>query len=100
MGEEIGMLPDFEKIYPMNKFNSTDGKFEYNAFVVTVFEDFTPDTNGESAGYAWVNLRMYPRPLHQGAKLVLENRDMLDKISTIWDSKRGVNNLPNWLDSF
>jgi 8-oxo-dGTP pyrophosphatase MutT (NUDIX family) len=100
LNEEIGMLPDFEKIYPLHKFTSADKKFEYNAFVVTVFEEFTPDTNGESAGYAWVNLRMYPRPLHQGAKLVLTNPDMIEKIETIWESKRGANDLPNWLDSF
>jgi len=100
LGEEIGMLPDFEKIYPLHKFTSADKKFEYNAFVVTVFEEFTPDTNGESAGYAWVNLGMYPKPLHQGAKVVLQNPEMTEKIKTIWESKRDMNDLPNWLDSF
>jgi len=43
---------------------------------------------------------MYPRPLHQGARLVLTNPDMIEKIETIWESKRDVNDLPNWLDSF
>ena len=100
LNEEIGMLPDFEKIYPLHKFTSADKRFIYNAFVVTVFEEFTPDTNGESSGYAWVDLKYYPRPLHQGAKLVLANQHMIEKIQTILESKRGVNDLPNWLDSF
>ena len=100
LNEEIGMLPDMEKIYPLHKFTSKDQNFEYNAFVVTTFEEFSPQTNRESAGYAWVDLRMYPRPLHQGAKMVLKNPDMLAKIETIWESKRDANDLPNWLDSF
>jgi 8-oxo-dGTP pyrophosphatase MutT (NUDIX family) len=98
--EEVGILPDFEKIHPLHKFTSDDGHFEYNAFVVTVFEEFTPQTNDETAGYAWVNHQMAPRPLHQGARLVLENPAMLDKISTILASRRSGTDIQNWLDTF
>lgn len=100
LNEEIGLLPDFEKIYPLHKFTSNDKKFEYNAFVVTVFEEFLPQTNGETAGYVWVDINKYPQPLHQGAKLVLHNPAMKEKIRTIYENKKDSTDLPNWLDSF
>jgi len=98
--EEIGLLPDFEKIYPLHKFTSLDQHFEYNAFVVTVFEEFTPSTNDETAGYAWVNYHMVPRPLHQGAKLVFENPEMIKKITTILETHTNSGDIRNWLDTF
>lgn len=98
--EEIGMLPDVEKIHPLNKFTSRDKNFEYTVFVVTVFEEFVPTLNNESAGYAWVDLDRYPRPLHQGANIVLTNDKMMQKIKTIYSTKKDHNTSSNWLDSF
>ena len=54
----------------------------------------------ESAGYAWVKLGSWPKPLHRGAKLVLDKPDMVDKIKAIWERQNGKLDLPNWLDSF
>jgi 8-oxo-dGTP pyrophosphatase MutT (NUDIX family) len=84
--EEIGFVPFIVKTYPLHKFTSRDKNFVYNAFVVAVESEFVPKTNGETAGYAWVNIDSYPKPLHRGAKFVLHNKDMIVKLKTIVDT--------------
>tara|TARA_B110000503_G_scaffold37177_1_gene60826 strand:+ start:10699 stop:11157 length:459 start_codon:yes stop_codon:yes gene_type:complete len=98
--EELGALPDIEKVYPIHTFLSDDNRFTYYTFCITVFEEFVPVTNDESAGYAWVQLGAWPKPLHRGARVVLGKPDMVDKISAIWERQRDKEDLPNWLDSF
>lgn len=98
--EEIGLLPDFEGVYHLNKFTSEDKRFQYFAYVVTVFEEFIPQTNRESAGFSWTTVDSVPKPLHQGAKLVLNNKKHVDIINSYYESKKDSTNLPNWLDSF
>jgi 8-oxo-dGTP pyrophosphatase MutT (NUDIX family) len=98
--EEIGPLPDIEKVYPIHTFLSDDGNFTYHTFCVTVFEEFVPVTNGETSGYAWVKLGAWPNPLHRGAKLVLHKKEMVEKISSIWERQQGKLDLPNWLETF
>jgi 8-oxo-dGTP pyrophosphatase MutT (NUDIX family) len=98
--EEMGILPDIEKVYPIHTFLSDDGEFTYHTFCVTVFEEFIPQTNGETAGYAWVPLTSVPKPLHRGARLVLHKKEMTDKISAIYERQKDKIDLPNWLDSF
>ena len=82
------------------KFLSEDKKFTYNTFCVTVFEEFIPVCNGESSGYAWVGIHAWPKPLHRGARAVLEQPDMVEKITTIYNRQKDKLDLPNWLDSF
>jgi 8-oxo-dGTP pyrophosphatase MutT (NUDIX family) len=98
--EEMGELPDIEKVYPIHTFLSEDNKFTYHTFCISVFEEFIPVTNDESAGYAWVQMGAWPKPLHRGARVVLEKPDMSDKIVSIWERQRYKEDLPNWLDSF
>ena len=98
--EELGPLPDIEKVYPLNEFISDDKKFTYNTFCVTVFEEFIPQCNHESAGYCWTNLDCWPKPLHRGAKLVLQRPEMVEKITTIYNRQKDKLDLPNWLDDF
>jgi len=83
--EELGFLPEITKFYPLHKMVSNDESFEYDTFLATVPHEFTPQINGESEGYAWVNYDRYPVPLHPGAKLVLQNPRILSKIKTIVD---------------
>ena len=98
--EEMGDLPDIEKVYPIHTFVSNDKKFTYHTYCVTVFEEFIPVTNNETAGYAWVEIDAWPKPLHRGARVVLEKADMVDKIVAIWERQRYKGDLSNWLDSF
>lgn len=96
--EEIGMLPNVEKVYPLNKFTSPDRKFTYNTFVVTIYEEFVPVLNNESDGFCWVKIGNWPRPLHPGVKAQLFNKDIVKKIKTIHNNCAVDGS--NWLDSF
>lgn len=98
--EEMGILPDIEKVYPIHTFLSDDNNFTYHTFCVTVFEEFIPQTNNETAGYAWVPLYAVPKPLHRGARMVLQKKEMMDKIAIIYEQKKDHLDLPNWLDTF
>lgn len=83
--EELGYLPDIVKFYPLHKMINNINSFEYNTFLATVQNEFIPNLNNESEGYAWVNYDRYPEPLHPGAKSVLQNPQILSKIKTIVD---------------
>ena len=55
----------------------------YYSFVAVVEEEFIPTLNDESAGYAWVNIGQWPKPLHEGARVTLGRNKGTSKLSTI-----------------
>lgn len=81
--EEIGFVPELTKLNPIDVFQSNDKNFYYYSFVAVVENEFIPTLNGESAGYAWVNIDNWPQPLHQGAKVTLTRNGGAEKIKTI-----------------
>lgn len=83
INEELGMMPDVQRIIPVNKFTAQNGKFEYNSFVITVKNEFTPVLNKESDGFCWVDVGKWPRPLHSGAKIQCKSKQFIKKLKTI-----------------
>ena len=83
--EEIGFMPELAKLNPIDVYQSRDKKFFYYSFVAVVEQEFSPKLNGESAGYAWVDIGVWPKPLHQGALITLTKNGGTDKIHTILD---------------
>lgn len=83
MSEEMGAIPDFERIYPFDVYQSRDGHFRYYSFVCIVGEEFVPELNSESCGYCWINLGEWPKPMHQGAKISFCNEKSIEKIRMI-----------------
>lgn len=82
--EEIGFVPELQKLNPLDVYQSKDKKFYYYSFVYVVEEEFMPPKiNGESAGYAWVNIGQWPKPLHNGAKVTLSYNKGTEKLHTI-----------------
>lgn len=81
--EEMGFVPDIEKIYPFDVYQSKDKHFKYYSFVCIVEDEFIPELNNESCGYAWIDLGQWPRPMHQGAKISFCNQKAIDKIRII-----------------
>jgi 8-oxo-dGTP pyrophosphatase MutT (NUDIX family) len=83
IGEEMGEIPDILKIYPLHKYSSRDGSFEYNSFCCVVEDEFIPSLNIESAGYSWVEPNIWPRPLHNGAKGFLLSKTFKGKLNAL-----------------
>lgn len=81
--EEMGFVPEIEKIYPFDIYQSKDGHFKYYSFVCIVVDEFVPELNHESCGYCWINLGDWPKPMHQGARISFCNTKALDKIRII-----------------
>jgi 8-oxo-dGTP pyrophosphatase MutT (NUDIX family) len=81
--EELGIVPDIAKLNPIDIYQSKDKNFMYYSFVAIVDDEFIPILNDESAGYAWVNIGQWPRPLHEGARSTLGRNKGVDKLYTI-----------------
>jgi 8-oxo-dGTP pyrophosphatase MutT (NUDIX family) len=84
--EEIQYWPDSAKLFPIQQFNSDDGKFIYHTFYCIVDEEFVPILNHEHIGYAWVNNDTYPKPLHRGLFNTLNYNIIKQKIEIIHDA--------------
>ena len=79
-------LPDCaSKLNPIDVYQSKDKNFMYYSFVAVIDDEFLPNLNGESCGYAWVNIGNWPKPLHEGAKATLQFNKGKDKLQTILD---------------
>lgn len=65
--EEIGDHPPFET-HPFDIYHSKDSSFIFYTFVSIVEEEFVPVLNNENAGYCWVKIGEWPRPLHFGIR--------------------------------
>jgi 8-oxo-dGTP pyrophosphatase MutT (NUDIX family) len=64
--EELGSMPEYQQLIPIEMFTSADGGFEYHTFWCRVNHEFIPELNHEHVGYAWVQSGRLPRPLHPG----------------------------------
>lgn len=64
--EEIGSFPEYIKLVPIEKFTSEDQKFSYHTFFCCIQEEFKPRLNQEHLGYAWIDSRSWPKPMHPG----------------------------------
>ena len=81
--EEIGGMPEYIKLVPLEKFTSADNKFTYNTFFCSVKGEFVPKLNSEHLGYAWVDSGTYPKPMHPGLWSTVNFEAVREKISTI-----------------
>jgi len=86
--EEIGFVPELAKLNPIDVYQSRDQKFYYYSFVYVVEKEFSPVLNDESAGYAWINIGVWPQPLHNGARLTLNKNGGTEKLHTILNINR------------
>lgn len=64
--EELGFMPKYTKLVPLEKFTSTDECFSYHTFFCCVEKEFQPNLNHEHLGYAWIDQEAYPKPMHPG----------------------------------
>lgn len=83
--EEIGQLPNFVKIIPLELFVSNDEKFNFHTYLCFVDDEFIPVLNDEHSGYCWVKFGVWPKPLHQGLRNTLNNAIIKTKVMTAVD---------------
>lgn len=83
--EEMGFVPVLQKIYPFDIYESKDKEFRFVSFVTIVDQEFIPQINHEAVGYCWVNLGVWPKPMHSGARKSFCSKKSEDKLKIILD---------------
>ena len=81
--EELGFMPQYVRMIPLEKFTTADSAFEYHTFFSTVDSEFQPSLNHEHTGYAWIDSGTWPRPMHPGLWSTVNFEAVQNKISTI-----------------
>lgn len=81
--EEIGTV-QIKKTLPLETFVSNDEKFSFHTYVCVVENEFIPTLNYEHDGYAWVSFGRWPKPLHQGLRNTLNNKNNVQKLETVF----------------
>jgi 8-oxo-dGTP pyrophosphatase MutT (NUDIX family) len=84
--EEIGSMPEYLKLVPLEKFTSADSGFAYHTFFCSVAEEFIPQLNDEHIGWAWIDSGTWPRPMHPGLWSTVNFDAVREKIITIEQS--------------
>ncbi len=81
--EELGFVPDFLRLVPIEKFTTSDNKFCYHTFYCSVDNEFVPLLNHEHMGYAWIDSGQFPKPLHPGLWSTINLDAVRNKIQTV-----------------
>jgi ADP-ribose pyrophosphatase YjhB (NUDIX family) len=81
--EEIGCMPAYVRLVPIEKFTSSDHGFVYHTFFCSVAGEFTPILNNEHMGWAWIASGTWPRPMHPGLWSTVNFDAVRDKISAM-----------------
>lgn len=85
--EEMGFSPEFQKIEEFDIYTSADKKFTFHTYVCVVEKEFSPWISSENCGYCWIDLGIWPRPMHYGAKKTLCSEESIKTIQKIIESK-------------
>ena len=89
LDEEIGFVPELQKLNPLDVYQSKDKNFYYYSFAAVVDKEFSPTLNEESSGYAWIDIGRWPQPMHQGARATLNRNVGTDKLHRILEVNAG-----------
>lgn len=80
--EEVGGC-NVQRIVPIEKFTSDNGRFIFHTVIAVVAEEFIPVLNSEHKGYCWVKLLDHPTPLHPGVWKTFNSKAIIEKIRTV-----------------
>lgn len=81
--EELGYMPEYFKLVPLEKFTTIDHGFAYHTFFCSVGDEFIPKLNNEHLGWAWINSGTWPKPMHPGLWSTVNFEAVRSKIITI-----------------
>jgi len=81
--EELGSMPEYLRLVPLEKFTTSDAGFAYHTFFCSVPTEFTPMLNDEHVGYAWLDSGIWPKPMHPGLWSTVNFEAVRSKIQTM-----------------
>lgn len=81
--EEMGSMPNYNRLVPLEKFTSADHGFVYHTFFCSVENEFIPTLNDEHTGWAWIASGSWPRPMHPGLWSTVNFDAVRDKVSAM-----------------
>ena len=81
--EELGHMPEYHRLVPLEKFTSADGVFEYHTWICVVPQEFVPTLNHEHLGWSWIDQGTWPRPMHPGLWNTVNLEAVQHKIHTV-----------------
>lgn len=81
--EELGFMPEYIHMMPVEKFTSSDRGFVYHTFFCSIKQEFCPELNSEHIGWAWINAGTWPKPMHPGLWSTVNFDAVKYKIETI-----------------
>ena len=81
--EELGFMPEYLRLVPLEKFTTSDHVFSYHTFFCSVGQEFTPKLNHEHQGYAWIASGTWPKPMHPGLWSTVNFDAVQTKISMV-----------------
>jgi 8-oxo-dGTP pyrophosphatase MutT (NUDIX family) len=81
--EEMGSMPEYIRLAPVEKFTSADSGFVYHTFFCSVASEFCPVLNDEHHGWAWITSGSLPKPLHPGLWSTINLDEVRSKIETM-----------------
>lgn len=70
------------KLIPIQQF--VNREFTYHTFFCLIEKEFIPILNDEHLGYAWVECKSYPKPLHPGLFNTINFEIVQQKLQTIY----------------
>lgn len=83
--EEIGFIPDFIKVIPLDIFVSPDSHFNFHTYFCITTSEFIPTLSQEHCAWCWCAVNQMPKPTHRGVSQSLKNKYIQNKIQTIVD---------------
>lgn len=81
--EELGSMPEYIKLAPLEKFTTADAGFAYHTFFCSLAKEFVPTLNEEHIGYAWIDSGTWPKPMHPGLWSTVNFESVRHKIVTM-----------------
>jgi ADP-ribose pyrophosphatase YjhB (NUDIX family) len=81
--EELGSMPEYIRLVPLEQFTSPDAGFVYHTFFCCVTSEFKPVLNHEHLGYAWIDGSTWPKPMHPGLWSTVNFDVVKTKINTV-----------------
>lgn len=88
--EELGAMPQYVRLIPLEKFTTADAGFAYHTFFCSVATEFAPVLNDEHIGWAWINSGTWPRPMHPGLWSTINFEAVQNKILAVEQAVRST----------